>query len=72
MCSDRHARPRIPDHRRPGRLSRLGGGRARSGSLADGAAYLVGYAPAMFRMGPMAQGWRIACPEELMQRALHD
>jgi hypothetical protein len=34
----------------------------------DGATYLVGYAPAIFLDAPMAQGWRIACPEELMQR----
>jgi hypothetical protein len=34
--------------------------------------YLVGYAPAIFRAGPMAQGWRITCPEALMARALHD
>lgn len=38
--------------------------------LTNETAYLVGYAPAIFRDGPMAQGWRIACPEELMQRAL--
>jgi hypothetical protein len=38
--------------------------------LSNATAYLVGYAPAIFRMGPMAQGWRIACPEELMARAL--
>ena len=38
--------------------------------LTDGTAYLVGYAPAIFRDGPMGQGWRTSCPEELMQRAL--
>lgn len=37
--------------------------------LTDETAYLVGYAPAIFGMGPMAQGWRITCPEELLQRA---
>lgn len=37
--------------------------------LTDDETYLVGYAPAIFRDGPMAQGFRLACPEELMQRA---
>ena len=40
--------------------------------LTDGHAYQVGYAPGIFRVAPMAQGWRLTCPEELMQRALHD
>ena len=29
-------------------------------------AYLVGYAPAIFRDAPMAQGWRITSPEALL------
>lgn len=40
--------------------------------LTDGTAYLVGYAPQVFRAGLVAQGWHITCPEALMARALAD
>jgi hypothetical protein len=33
--------------------------------LSDGMTYLVGYAPAIFRAGPMAQGWHMSSPEQL-------
>ena len=33
----------------------------------DGAAYLVGYAPAVCRDASMAVGWRITSPEELLR-----
>jgi hypothetical protein len=36
--------------------------------LTDDVTYLVGYAPAIFRVAPMAQGYRITCPEELTAR----
>lgn len=38
----------------------------------DDTTYLVGYAPAIFGDAPLAQGWHITCPEELMQRVFSD